>query len=242
MKKQRSFARSAIMNLRPELKLDWCDSKAAAYACKKWHYSKTVPMGKPLRIGVWENGKFIGVVFFGSGASACLGRPYGLNNFEVCELVRVALKKHDAPCTRIISIAISMLKKYCPKLRLIVSFADPFHGHHGGIYQGGGWIYSGDSSPSYMWKMPDGTIAHDRRFSGTGWNAKKTPPKTAVKIKVPGKHRYLMPLDAEMRKQITLLSKPYPKRATSADSGTSGSQPEGGGASPTVALQIEGKS
>ena len=142
--------------------------------------------------------------------------PYDLTTFQVCELVRVALNNnHKSAVTRIISVAIRMLKKECPGLRLVVSFADPCQGHHGGIYQGGNWIYTGDSSPSYMWRLPDGSLAHDRRFSGSGWNAPKTPPKGSIKIKVPGKHRYLMPLDEEMRKRILPLSKPYPKRVSS---------------------------
>lgn len=42
--------------------------------------------------------------------------------------------------------------------------------------------------------------------------------------------------DDEMRKKIEPLRKPYPKRAGSADSGTAGLQPVGGGANPTPAL------
>lgn len=220
------------------LKLDWCSAEAARFACENWHYSKTVPTGKPLRIGVWENGKFIGVVFFGSGASAALGSPYGLTTFQVCELVRVALNKHEAAVTRIISIAIKMLKKQAPGLRLIVSFADPFQGHHGGIYQGGNWIYSGDSSPSSMWRLPNGSLAHERRFSGSGWNAPQTPPTGSVKIKVPGKHRYLMPLDDEMRARIEPLRKPYPKKhCAGSETVTRPAFQQGeGGSIPTPAL------
>jgi len=44
-------------------------------------------------------------------------------------------------------------------------------------------------------------------------------------IKLEGKHRYLMPIDDEMRKQIAHLAKPYPKRVISAASGTHGNQP-----------------
>jgi hypothetical protein len=219
-----------------DLKLDWCTHKAAKYACENWHYSKTVPTGKPLRIGAWERGKFIGVIFFGSGASAALGAPYGLGVFEVCELVRVAMNKHETPITRMVSIACKILKQSCPGLRLVVSFADPYQGHHGGIYQGGNWVYTGQSSSSYMWKLPDGTMAHDRRFSGSGWNAPKEPPAGSIKTKVPGKHRYLMPLDDDMWRQIEPLRKPYPKRAGSADSGTPSHQLGGGGATPTPAL------
>jgi len=198
------------------LKVDWCSHEAAKYACLHWHYSKTIPTGKLSRLGVWENSNFIGTVFFGSGASAALGKPYGLKNNEVCELVRVALTSHQNFVSKIIAISIRKLKKANPGLNLIVSFADPFQGHCGGIYQAGNWIYNGDSSPSHMYLLSNGELAHPRRFSGSGWNAPKKIPLGAKKIKVPGKHRYLMPLNKKMRKQILPLSKPYPKRSKQA--------------------------
>ena len=40
--------------------------------------------------------------------------------------------------------------------------------------------------------------------------------KNATVIEVPGKHRYLMPLDSETRERIMPLAKPYPKRAKQA--------------------------
>ena len=43
-----------------ELKLDWCSYEAAKYACEHWHYSKCMPVGKTVKIGVWENKKYIG--------------------------------------------------------------------------------------------------------------------------------------------------------------------------------------
>jgi hypothetical protein len=57
------------------------------------------------------------------------------------------------------------------------------------------------------------------------------------RIELMPKHRYFMPLDAEMKAKIEPLRKPYPKRATSIDSDAPVSKQEEGGASPTVALQ-----
>ena len=58
------------------LRLDWCSYHAAKYAVEHWHYSKTMPTPPVLNIGVWESGKFIGVVLFSRGANNNLGRPY----------------------------------------------------------------------------------------------------------------------------------------------------------------------
>ena len=120
------------------LKLDWCDYKAAKYAVEHWHYSKSLSASKNVFVGVWENSKFIGVVGFGRGANNQIAKPYGLEQTEVCELTRVALTKHVNPVTRILAIAIKLLKKQSPTLKLIVSYADPQQNHYGGIYQGGG--------------------------------------------------------------------------------------------------------
>jgi hypothetical protein len=57
-------------------------------------------------------------------------------------------------------------------------------------------------------------------------------------VPLDGKHRYLMPLDDEMRVRILPLAKPYPKRATSIGSDAAGDQLAEGGACPTVALEI----
>jgi RNA processing factor Prp31 len=50
---------------------------------------------------------------------------------------------------------------------------------------------------------------------------------TATKVPILGKHRYLMPLDDEMRKRIEPLRKPYPKRPKQAMAGDQPEQREG---------------
>lgn len=230
------------MQTKTSLKIDWATHEAAKFACENWHYSKTLPVPPIVKIGIWENEKFIGVILFSRGASPDLLKPYGLTQFEGCELTRVALSKHSAPVSRILSIAFKFLKRKSEKLKLIVSFADQSKGHHGGIYQATNWIYTGTSSPSVeYWK--DGKRWHPRQLSESGYTTqfgskRKVPkPSECLKIKVPGKHRYLMPLDDEIRQRILPLSKPYPKRASSKDNVASGFQLEEGGASPTDALQ-----
>lgn len=204
------------MNSRPELRLDWCSHDAAKYACEKWHYSKCMPAGKLVKIGVWENKIFIGTVIFGRGANNNIGGPYGLEQTEICELVRVALRGHQTPVSRIIAISIKLLRKQSPGLRLILSYADPSQGHHGGIYQAGGWLCAGRTpGGTHMLQMPDGTILHKRSVTAKYGHAdsKVLGGKYVYPEK---KHVYLMPLDDEMRSKISGLAKPYPKRAKQA--------------------------
>lgn len=227
--------RSLNLDKRPTLKIDWATHEAAKFACENWHYSKCIPKSKLVKIGVWESEKFIGVVIFGVGATSSLVQSYGLQMEQGCELVRIALKNHITPVTRIVSIALKLLKKSNPKLRLVVSFADPEQGHLGSIYQAGGWIYSGNSQSSdeYLYK---GKRWQGRSFRNKYKGMEKHPDVTIVKGS--SKFRYLMPLDDKIRSQVESLRKPYPKRAPEAEATMRLSSTEKiGGSSPTSALQ-----
>lgn len=222
-----------------DLKIDWATYEAAKYAVEHWHYSRCMPGCDSVKLGVWEDMIFKGVIIFSRGATNKSNIPYGIKTTEICELTRVALKEHATPVTRMIKIAIIKLKQHCPSLRLIVSYADSEHGHSGGIYQGGGWIYEGESRDSNI--IVNGIRKHRRSLGskyGTNsleWIRKNIDPE-AQRIKTKAKYKYLMPLDEEMRKQIEPLSKPYPKRDKQA---IGGDHPHSGGAAPTVTLQTK---
>lgn len=207
-----------------DLKLDWATHEAAKYACRNWHYSKSVPAGKCVYVGTWEYGKYIGVVVFARGSNKHIGKPFGCTQIEAVELVRVALKQHSCFVSRVVSIAIKFLKKQSPGLRIVISFADPNHGHHGGIYQAGNWLYSGFGTIDKRCRpyIRRGVVSNWRTVAGE-LNKKglSSTIEAAQRIgftpqtNMP-KHRYLMPLDKEMRNQIEPLRKPYPKRPTEA--------------------------
>jgi len=192
--------------VKPQLKIDWATHEAAKYACENWHYSKCLPVGKLVKIGAWEDNKFIGVVLFGRGANYNMVKGYGLSQDQGCELVRIALTSHKTPVSKIAALAIRFLKKQSPNLRLIVSYADPEQGHHGGIYQAGNWLYRGLSSSALkVWY--NGKWSHKKTVDDAGLDQ-----TNMIKKRVSGKHTYLMALDQEMRERILPLSKPYPKR------------------------------
>lgn len=230
------------MNSKVNLKLDWCSHAAAKYAVEHWHYSKRMPKSKLAKIGVWEDGIFIGTVIYGYGAGLNIGRPYGLIQTEVSELVRVALSnKHHHPTSKILSLSLKYLAKQMNGIKLIVSYADSSQGHAGIIYQASNWIYVGDSFDNCIEVF--GKKEHRRSLSsryGTNsieWIRQNIDPK-AKKIANEAKHKYLFPFDSDLRSKILLIAKPYPKkRVASSDSGTTGNQPERGGASPTATLQ-----
>jgi hypothetical protein len=222
------------MSSRPELRLDWCTHEAAKYACEKWHYSQCIPTGKSNRIGVWESNIFKGVIIYARPAFPSIGKPFGLEQTDIIELVRVALHDHTSAVSRMLSISTSIIKKHNNRLRMIVSFADKSQGHHGGIYQAANWIYIGEGGAGVQYTFK-GKITHQRTLLHRFGSQFARHPE--VKKYIPDrKHKYVMPLDDEMRKQIEPLRKPYPKRVRSEVSGTIGSQPIGGGATPTRTL------
>lgn len=227
----------SVQNAATNFKMDWCSHAAAKYACEHWHYSECMPAGKLVKVGVWESDKFIGAVIFGLGATPNLSKSYGISMTECCELTRVALNKHRTPVSKIVAIAIKFLKKKCPGIRMIVSFADSAQGHHGGIYQAGNWIFSGSVKLDH-WVI-NGEKIHPRSVvmkygSRSVETVKKIDPFAK---KVWGlKHRYLMPLDEKMKAAIKKLAKPYPKRVVSKDIVAVSYQDTEGGENPTTTL------
>ena len=218
-----------------DLHIDWATHKAAKYACESWHYSGCLPssLQKRVALGAWESGKFMGVVVFGHGANPQIGSPYDITINEAVELTRIALKRgHKSPVSRIVRLALKFLTDSQPGLRLVVSYADQSQGHHGGVYQAGNWLYEGSMKgvPSLKFR---GKVWHAKALRTSFPNLKHSDSRVE-KVPAGDKHKYLMPLDAEMRARIMPLAKPYPKRVTKANSED---HSESGGAVPTGTLQ-----
>lgn len=199
------------------LKIDYVDIKAARWACEHWHYSKCVPAGKIIKIGVWEDERFIGVVLFSRGANNNLGSVYHLDQTQCCELTRIALRDHKSFVSEIMIKAIKKLKDFCPNMQLIVSFADPEQGHNGAIYQATNWIYAGKSQSAVEY-IVNGKRMHGRSLRATKPNnltsseyAKQLDPNFK-RIHGSAKHRYLFPLNKKLKKELLKYSLPYPKK------------------------------
>lgn len=226
------------------LRLDWCGHDAAMLAVKRWHYSRTMQAGKCAKLGVWEDDQFIGVVVFtaGSGSTTKWAANVGITRESMAELARVALTVHVSPVSRIIAIACKLLVRQSPGLRLIVSYADPREGHHGGIYQAGGWVYVGQTGSDFRYVDKAGREHHPRMACASGVKVSFGALKRVVKIadcrrvEVPGKHKYLLALDLAIRARIEALRKPYPKRVGSETGDTPTVQVGKGGSTPTPTL------
>ena len=221
------------------LRIDWITRQDAERAVMRWHYSRRMPRFKLACLGVWEDGKWIGAVIFGCGATPEIGRPFGVAQHEACELVRVALARHTAPVSRILAISLRMIRKAYPKLRVCVSFADGEQGHCGGIYQAGGWTYVGPTYQEYI-KLR-GVIEHPKTLHsryGVGgqsmpWLRANVDP-TACRVRGEAKHKYVWVFDTTLKSKLKSL--PYPKRAVSTVASAPSVQDGEGGSKPTTAL------
>ena len=206
------------MSSKPELHIAPCSYEAAKFAVEHWHYSGTMPSTQ-FRLGVWEGGQFIGAVLFGIGAgNSTHGGPYGLKaKGEVAELVRVALRNHDAPVSRILSVCIKIVARENPKLRMLISFADyKAQNHTGTIYQAGNWRYLGIFG-GHDGFVIHGKVVHNRTIGARGWKQQlswlqkhiDTNARKNSTIKV----RYGYPLDCEIARRLDKMAKPYPTEA-----------------------------
>ena len=169
-------------------------------------------------------------MLYGDGANNEMFKPYGLVYEQGAELVRVALRPgHVSAVSRIVSISLRFLRRACPGIRLVISFADPEQRHHGGIYQAGGWLYLGMTEPADEY-LVNGKRMHGRALRSTrsthrlkdlrsanvmDWARQVFEPGIRV-VSGSSKHRYLMPLDDEIRARLLPLARPYPKRAKQA--------------------------
>ena len=105
--------------MRPDLHLDFCSYEAAKHAVMRWHYSRRMPKSKLVRIGVWEEGRFVGGIVHGVGANRHLASHFDLQDTEVCELVRVALAPgRQHPASQCVAISLKLLRRQSPGLRL----------------------------------------------------------------------------------------------------------------------------
>lgn len=228
------------MSSRCDLRLDWCSHEAAAYAVTHWHYSAKMPVGKLVKIGVWEDERFVGAVIFGQGNNQFQGNALGLTLHEVCELVRVALRSHKTPVSRIVAIACRMLRAGNPGLRAVVSYADPVQGHVGGIYKAGGWVHTGTGGSHEAFYDPNGKRLHSRVVSASGikdhfGHMTRTYRTSDIRrVSLPPKYKYVLGLDDEMRLHLSAMGRPYP-RASRLESEAPGFQPgdEGAAMRPT---------
>lgn len=184
-------------------------SKAIKYACMNFHYAKTVPAASVGYSVFNDKNEWCGVILYGGGASANMGKPYNLRYGQYLELVRMALNGKQESTSKAMAISIKLLRKHCPTVKLLISYADKGQNHFGTIYQATNWYFVEESESSGVDLFYNGKWVHDR-IRGT---MSKKLVDSLPKRKRSGKRKYLYPLDKEFVNYCEKIKKPYPKNA-----------------------------
>lgn len=186
------------------IQLKLVDKKTAEYSVKHWHYSKCMPAGKMVIFGVWENDKFIGVIIYSKGSNNNQTKFYNLEHTEICELTRIALNKHNENVSKMISISLKLLKKLCPKLKLVFSYAYKDQNHSGAIYKASNFLYLGDNfgktssfiiNNKKVHRRTVNSILNKKNISASLENVKKYLDPNAKYFIPKGKHLFVYILD-----------------------------------------------
>ena len=196
--------------------LTLANSSAVKYACMNYHYAKRVPIST-VAFNVYEDEEWCGVIVYGYGANPHIAEIYDKWPGQVLELVRVALNGKQKTTSECLALSLKELKKYCPLVDLVVSYADVDQGHVGTIYQATNWIYVGlmneGSKSDFVIK---GKSMHPRSVGAKGWKVslewiRANIDKNATQNITKGKHKYIYPMNKKMRKKAKKLAQEYPK-------------------------------
>lgn len=168
------------------------------------HYSGSI---KGLKItqcyGLFSGDTLKGAIIFGQ-LTTTAWKKYGSAECDVVELRRMVVSD-DCPKntnTWFMSRALKDLKNNF-KFKVCVSYADPYYGHKGIVYQAANWRYAGVTAPDTILETPEGKRYHSRALR-TKYKGELKPFAKRLcalrdagllkEIKVPGKHVYLYPL------------------------------------------------
>ena len=171
-----------------------------------YHYSHSVNGVKVSHcFRVDAKGELVGALIFGA-MSTTAWKKFSDCEKSVLELRRlVLLDAAGKNCeSRVLGVALRWLRKSVPGVRLIVSYADPAHGHRGGIYRAANFTDLGTSAPDIGFRDPDsGKVYHSRalrtRYRGTYKPfvvrlRQKLSEGRLERVSLPGKHCFIFKL------------------------------------------------
>lgn len=198
--------------------------KAEASSCiEKWHYSKKLPVTSIYQIGAKLPGGLFGI----DGepvAVVCFGHPVNRHmNAETCiELIRMARRPEGHPDLKLSALVGFSLRwlRLNTKYKLVLSYADTTHNHHGGIYQATNFSFVGVSEAGIVaFKAPGGKPIHKRTCNARYGTSSVEAMAEIGLFPVYGKDKYLYvyPLAKKASHKKAILdhyeyeSLPYPK-------------------------------
>lgn len=198
------------------IKLTLANAESIKFACLNYHYAKRVPI-VAIAFNVYEDSQYCGVICYGHGATPNLAGSLNKYHGQVIELVRVALNGKQKTTSECLAASIREIKKRCPLVEFVVSYADSDQNHKGIIYQATNWLYLGLMNEGSLGEfIVKGKNYHPKSIHAKGWKQslewiqKNIDPNAKIK-RTKGKHKYVMPMNKKARKEVAHLVVPYPK-------------------------------
>lgn len=191
------------------MRITKANRNAVQYACKYFHYAKSVPATQ-YAYNVYNNDdEWYGVILYGGGANNNLPTFFKLNTGEVLELERVALNGKQEQTSKAVAMTLKQLHKDNPLVQIVVSYSDHRQKHIGTIYQATNWIYLGISKTSDTQYFYNGKWTHERTING---KSNRDELKSILpKRENSNKFKYIFVFDKKLRKQYLKQALPYPK-------------------------------
>lgn len=136
------------------------DSRSAHAFVKRYHYSGKIVQNSQLHFGCFYDEKLHGVLSFGPSLdkSKVIGLVAGTGWNEFIELNRMAFddflpRNSESRC---IAVCLRLLKKHCPHVKWVISFADGAQCGDGTIYRATGFLLTGIGKNKSILEFPGG--------------------------------------------------------------------------------------
>ena len=130
------------------------------------HDSGSLSGGTRLSFGAFLGSRLLGAITFGAGPYNGYRLVDDAKPMDCLTLTRLWLSD-DLPRnseSRVLGVSLRSLKKHT-SLKFLVTYADPAQGHRGVIYQASGWMYTGLSERTPLYRINGGRPRHSRTVS-----------------------------------------------------------------------------
>lgn len=189
--------------------------KQARPIVEKYHYAHVWPGSAQFAFGVRRGREVVGVVVLGCGANRHAKGFLRVGDGEFLELLRLWLKD-SLPRnseSQVIAATIRLIRKHLPQVKILLSYADPYAGHLGTIYQATNWMYVGRANPVGKVQI-NGQYYHFRtihdKYGTKDMRVLRKMFPDARTVALKGKFTYVYPMTPELREHFKAKRKPYP--------------------------------
>ncbi len=204
----------------------WIPRRQACEMIIANHYSGRIVQNAYVHLGVFLGGDLVGALQFGHAmvpratakivAGSTTGTYLELNRMWLSDL---APRNSES---RAIAYAVRYIRRVCPRVRWIMTFADERLGRWGVVYQAANFLYVG-SHKCRFWVL-DGETYHDMLLTAHGPNCSPRGRHLRDNLHRATRHeyrqfRYVLPLHPAARRGLLLKPRPYPKPPGHAQAG-----------------------